>query len=166
MCGDRRCPVRSDSALLNGETRSFPPACVLAFCSLLPRPLSLRAGGWLSPLAPPPRTGCLCGPSPPQCCCRGGGQGTQPLAQSGFPVRKILFLTKANIYMQSPPEGGGYGQHPLKGGSVLFFFLPRCCKDELGGRTAPSLSSPLQGKRLWPHKRGSKAPAGPKLGHI
>ena len=38
--------------------RSRRPVCMV-FCSVVPRPFSLRAGGWRSPLAPPPRTGCL-----------------------------------------------------------------------------------------------------------
>ena len=46
--------VRSDSALLNGETRLSSPACVMGFCSAVPRPLSLfLAGGWRILIAPP-----------------------------------------------------------------------------------------------------------------
>ena len=40
------------------------------------------------------------------------------------------------------PLKGGFGQPPLKGGSVLFFFLPWRCKDELGGGLPP-LCRPL-----------------------
>ena len=73
--------VRVDEAQSNRETRLSSPACVLVFCSAVPRPLSLRAGGWRFS-APPPRAGCLCGKSPPQWCCRGGGKAHSPLPKA------------------------------------------------------------------------------------
>ena len=153
--------VREDEAQSNGETHLSSPACVLGFCSAAPRPLSLRAGGWRFSV-PPPRTGCLFWTSPPQCCCRaGGGQGTQPLAQSGFPGGEVLLLffclNKAKDICC----------HPLRGGVrlILFFFVPWCCKGKLGRGASPSLSAPLQGKRLLPHQGGRTAAVGPNLGH-
>ena len=78
--------VREDEAQSNGETRSFPPAFVDGFCPVVPRPLSLRAGGWRSPWAPPTPDRLSLWYLPSLVVLQGGegGQGTQPLAQGGF----------------------------------------------------------------------------------
>ena len=80
------------------------PVHVFLFCASA----SLIAASWWLAVSVGPlsRTGCLCVTSPPQWCCRGGGQGTQPLAQSSFLVGKEGYFFQEKKICCHPLEGG------------------------------------------------------------
>ena len=79
--------VREDEAQSNGETRSLLPAVHVVFvlCFRVPYRCELVVGGfrWL------PHPGQAALTWPPYPLLLQGGQGTQPLAQSGFPVGEV-----------------------------------------------------------------------------
>ena len=127
---------------------ALPCRRVPVFFVLAPRPLSLRAGGWRSSGLPHPGQAVFLVTPLPMVAAGGGARHTAPCPKRLPLVRKLtkdpVFFCRTNkIYICCPPPGGVQL-------SILSFLLPRCCKSKLGGGTAPSLASPLQGKGLWP----------------
>ena len=76
--------VREDEAQSNGETRSLLPAVpvVSVLCFRVPYRCELVVGGFR---LPHPGQAVFVVPPLPSGAAGGGGQGTQPLAQGGFP---------------------------------------------------------------------------------
>ena len=164
-------PVRPHSPANGTETLSGrTPHCSMVRPALSRRPVHvflfcrsaslIAASWWLAVSAFPPRTVGLCGKSPPQCCCRGGGKAHSPLPKAASLLGKyappVVFFCNPAVAHQG---GGGVLL-------ILFFLLSCCCKNKLGGGTSPSLPSSFQGQRLLPHQGGRKAAAGPTPGYI
>ena len=85
-------------------------------------------------------------PPLPRAAAGGGGKAHSPLPKAASLGEEGFFFFYIAQYFCCPPSWeGGYKL-------ILLFFLPGCCKDKLGGGTAPSLPSPLQGEGLLPHQ--------------